>query len=114
LYVVALLDELASGAPTIGAPDIERAFGLTHASITLVIFVVPAIVGFVVEPVVFLASDRYPRKWFVAGGLGAMALASFVHRRRGIGLAVAGHARRCATRPARAHDDTVDPVRRDR
>jgi MFS family permease len=77
LYVVALLDELASGAPTIGAPDIERAFGLTHASITLTIFVVPAIVGFVVEPVVFLASDRYPRKWFVAGGLGAMAIASF-------------------------------------
>lgn len=72
-----MLDELASGAPTIGAPDIERTFGLTHSTITLVIFVVPAIVGFVVEPVVFLASDRYPRKWFVAGGLGAMAVASF-------------------------------------
>lgn len=78
LYVVALLDELASGAPTIGAPDIERSFGLTHASTTLVIFVVPAIVGFVVEPFVFLLSDRYPRKWFVAGGLGTMAIASFV------------------------------------
>jgi MFS family permease len=78
LYVVALLDELASGAPTIGAPDIERAFGLSHASITLVIFVVPAIVGFVVEPVIFLASDRYPRKWFVVSGLAAMAVASFV------------------------------------
>ena len=45
---------------------------------TLVIFVVPAIVGFVVEPVVFLASDRYPRKWFVVAGLGAQAVASFV------------------------------------
>jgi predicted MFS family arabinose efflux permease len=73
-----LLDELASGAPTIGAPDIERGFGLTHSSITLVIFVIPAIVGLVVEPVVFLASDRYPRRWFVIGGLGAMAAASFV------------------------------------
>lgn len=73
-----MLDELASGAPTIGAPDIERAFELRHASIALVIFVVPAVVGFVVEPFVFLASDRYPRKWFVVGGLGAMAAASFV------------------------------------
>ena len=78
LYVVALLDELASGAPTIGAPDIERTFGLTHAAITAAIFVVPAIVSFVIEPVVFLLSDRYPRKWFVAGGLGAMAAASFM------------------------------------
>jgi predicted MFS family arabinose efflux permease len=77
LYVVALLDELASGAPVMGAPDIQRAFELTHASTTLVIFVVPAIVGFVVEPFVFLASDRYPRRWFVAGGLGVMAAASF-------------------------------------
>jgi MFS family permease len=77
LYVVALLDELASGAPSMSAPDIQRAFSLRHASTTLVIFVVPAIVGFVVEPIVFLASDRYPRKWFIAGGLGAMALASF-------------------------------------
>lgn len=60
-----------------GAPDIQRAFGLTHASTTLVIFVVPAIVGFVVEPFVFLASDRYPRKWFIGGGLGVMAVSSF-------------------------------------
>lgn len=73
-----MLDELASGAPTIGSPDIERAFGLRHATVTLVIFVVPAVIGFVIEPVVFLLSDRYPRKWFVAGGLGAMAAASFV------------------------------------
>jgi MFS family permease len=73
-----LLDELASGAPTIGAPDIERAFGLTHAAITFAIFVVPAIIGFVIEPVVFLLADRYPRKWFIVGGLGAMAGASFM------------------------------------
>lgn len=59
------------------APDIQRAFTLRHASTTLVIFVVPAIVGLVVDPLVFLLSDRYPRKWFIAGGLGAMALASF-------------------------------------
>jgi MFS family permease len=39
---------------------------------------VPAVVSFVIEPVVFLLADRYPRKWFVAGGLGAMAAASFM------------------------------------
>jgi len=61
-----------------GAPDIQRAFGLSHASTTLVIFVVPAIVGFVVDPIVFLYSDRHPRKWFVAGGLGVMAAAAFL------------------------------------
>lgn len=72
-----MLDELASGAPTTGAPEIQRAFGLAHASTTLVIFVVPAIVGLVVEPLVFLASDRHPRKWFVAGGLGVMAASAF-------------------------------------
>jgi MFS family permease len=77
LYVIALLDELASGAPTMTAPDIRRAFDLSNASTTLVIFVVPAIVGLVVDPLVFLASDRYPRKWFIAGGLGVMAVASF-------------------------------------
>ncbi len=76
--MVALLDELVSGAPTMGAPDIRHAFDLSHASTTLVIFVVPAIVGLVLDPLVFLAADRYPRKWFIAGGLGAMAVASFV------------------------------------
>ena len=60
-----------------GAPDIQRTFGLSHASTTLVIFVVPAIVGLVVDPIVFLASDRHPRTWFVAGGLGVMAAAAF-------------------------------------
>lgn len=61
-----------------GAPDIQRAFELSYSATTMVIFVVPGLVGLVVEPIVFLLADRYPRKWFIAGGLAAMATGSFL------------------------------------
>ncbi len=72
-----MFDELSAGVPTAGSPDIERAFALDHASLSVVIFVVPAIVALVIEPIVFLLADRYPRKWFIAGGLAVMAVGSF-------------------------------------
>ncbi|MEO8699045.1 MAG: MFS transporter [Kofleriaceae bacterium] len=78
LYAVAVLDELASGVPTAGAPDIERTFGLAHSHTALVVFVVPGIVALVIEPIVFLLSDRFPRRWFIAGGLAGMAAAALL------------------------------------
>jgi MFS family permease len=39
-----------------------------------VIFLIPGAIALVVEPIVFLLSDRYPRKWFVTGGLALMAV----------------------------------------
>jgi len=43
---------------------------------TAMLFLVPGIVAFVVEPWLFLLADRYPRRWFIRGGLVAMAAAS--------------------------------------
>ena len=43
---------------------------------TAMLFLVPGIVAFVVEPWLFLLADRYPRRWFIRGGLVAMAGAS--------------------------------------
>jgi MFS family permease len=41
------------------------------------VFVAPGVFAMIVEPIVFLLSDRFPRKWFVAGGLAAMAASAF-------------------------------------
>jgi len=61
-----------------GSPDIQRTFELSYSATTMIIFVVPGLVGLVVEPIMFLLADRYPRKWFIAGGLAAMAAGSFL------------------------------------
>jgi predicted MFS family arabinose efflux permease len=42
-----------------------------------VLVLVPGVAALVVEPVLFILADRYPRKWFVCGGLFAMAGAAF-------------------------------------
>jgi MFS family permease len=63
--------------PIVGAPDIERSLGAAHATLALVMFVVPGVFALVVEPLLFLLADRYPRRWFIRGGVGAMALGSF-------------------------------------
>jgi predicted MFS family arabinose efflux permease len=73
-----LLDELTSGVPTAGAPDIARSFALSHSSTALIVFVAPGAFAMIVEPIVFLLADRFPRKWFVAGGLAAMAASAFI------------------------------------
>jgi MFS family permease len=41
------------------------------------VFLVPGAIGFVLEPALFLLADRYPRRWFIRGGVAGMALASF-------------------------------------
>ena len=68
---------MASGVPMFGAPDIERSFSALHATATAVLFFVPGLVGLVLDPVVFLLADRYPRRWFIRGGLAAQALGTF-------------------------------------
>lgn len=61
---------------SVAAPDLERAFVGSHAAFALLAFVGPGIVALVVEPLIFLAADRYPRAWFVRGGLAVLALAT--------------------------------------
>ena len=63
--------------PIVGAPDLERSFGAAHATFALSVFLAPGVIALVVEPVVFLLADRYPRRWFLCGGLAAEALGVF-------------------------------------
>ncbi len=78
LFGLAFIDEAASGVPAISATGIERSFQLSHATMALWLFVVPGILAMAVEPIVFLYADRYPRRWFIRGGLTLMALASLL------------------------------------
>lgn len=66
-----------SGVPIVGAPDIEQSLATAHAALALVMFVIPGVVALVCEPLLFLLADRHPRKWFIRGGVGAMALGMF-------------------------------------
>jgi predicted MFS family arabinose efflux permease len=60
----------------VGAPDIERAVASSHAGLAAVLLVVPGVISLVLEPVIFLLADRYPRRWFIRGGIAAMAVSS--------------------------------------
>jgi MFS family permease len=61
---------------SVAAPAIEQAFGTTHAAFAALVFVGPGVVALVIEPLIFLAADRYPRAWFIRGGLTALAAGS--------------------------------------
>jgi len=74
LFAVALLEELSSGVPSSGAPDIEHALALSHTATAAVLFTVPGLVALVLDPVVFVLADRLGRALLVRGGLYAMAL----------------------------------------
>jgi MFS family permease len=78
LFAVTAFDELAAGIPSTGAPDIERDLTTTHAGLAMVLLVVPGIVSLIVEPIIFLLADRYPRGWFIRGGMAGMAVAAVI------------------------------------
>jgi MFS family permease len=61
----------------VGAPDIERSLRLSHTATAAVLFVVPGVVALVLEPIVFLLSDRIGRPWLIRSGLAVMAVMSF-------------------------------------
>ncbi len=61
---------------SVAAPDIERAFVSSHAAFALLSFVGPGIVALVVEPLIFLLADRYPRAYFVRGGLAVLSVST--------------------------------------
>lgn len=78
LLGVELLDELVAGVPAAGSPAIQAELGTSYAATAGVLLLVPALVALVLEPLVFLAADRWPRRWFVRGGLAGMAVASLL------------------------------------
>lgn len=78
LLGVELLDELYSGVHSVGAADIQAAFGASYTVAAAALLYVPSGLALLIEPVLFVLADRYPRKWFVCGGLFAMAVAAFL------------------------------------
>jgi MFS family permease len=75
---VALLEELSSGVPSGGAPDIERGLALSHTATAAVLFLVPGVIQLVLDPLWFVLAERFGRPWLVRGGLAIMAAASLV------------------------------------
>lgn len=78
LLGVGLLDELYSGVPSVAAAEIQAAFAASYAVTASALLLVPSAVALAVEPLLFVLADRHPRRWFVCGGLLAMALAAFL------------------------------------
>jgi predicted MFS family arabinose efflux permease len=72
LIGVAFLDELASGIPFVGSPEIKSEFGLSYAAAAGYSFAAMTVLGILLEPPLFLLADRLPRRWFVCGGLAAL------------------------------------------
>lgn len=63
--------------PVVAAPDLQRTFQTAHGLLAIVVFLVPGVIGFALEPVLFLLADRYPRRWFIRGGVAGMAVCAF-------------------------------------
>ena len=64
--------------PALAAPDIQVSFGLSYTTVSGLVLVAPLVVGLLLEPPLYLLADRYPRRWFVCGGLLAMGLALII------------------------------------
>jgi MFS family permease len=69
LLGVDFLDELSSGIPFVGSPDVQRSFGLSYGMAAGWTLATLQLVSLVVEPPLFILADRYPKKRFVCGGL---------------------------------------------
>jgi len=72
LVCLGFLDELG-GVGYVGAPDLQSAFSIDYRTAALLLFVAPQLTGWVIEPPLFLLADRVRRKWWVIGGLLALA-----------------------------------------
>jgi MFS family permease len=73
-----LFDELYSGVPSVGASSIQHSFDTSYAATAWVLLLAPGLFMLVVEPLLFLLADRYPRRWFVCGGLLGMSASALV------------------------------------
>ncbi len=74
LAVVGLVDELWSGVAVVAAPEVEQLHEVDHAHYALWIFAVPMLAASLIEMPIALGSDRLPRRWLLAGGLGGLAV----------------------------------------
>jgi MFS family permease len=74
LINMGLLDELLTGFPIIGLPLARAQLGLSYEQIGL-LFSIGAVVSAVVEPPMYLLSDRGSKRWWIVGGFAILALA---------------------------------------
>ncbi len=73
--LVGFSDELWSGISVVAAPAVEREHALEHGTYTLAIFAIPQLVAAILETVIDLYSDRWPRRAVVSIGLATLAAA---------------------------------------
>lgn len=73
LVGVTFFDELASGVPFAGSPEVQRAFGVSYGQAAGWLLAAAGLLALVLEPPLFLLADRRPRRGFVVGGLLAVA-----------------------------------------
>ncbi|MGE0784318.1 MAG: sugar MFS transporter [Sandaracinaceae bacterium] len=64
--------------PYVASAEVRASFELSYGAAMGWLFVLPTLVALVLEPPLFVLADRYPRRWFVLGGLAAMAAAAFL------------------------------------
>ncbi|MFO0728072.1 MAG: MFS transporter [Myxococcota bacterium] len=64
-----LLDELASGVPVLGAPDLRAAFELRYGGTAWIILVGPILLATFIEAPLLARSDRWPRERSIAVAL---------------------------------------------
>jgi MFS family permease len=76
LVGIAFLDELWSGVPVVGAPQIERDYGIAHAAMALAVLMLPQLAAAVIEARLVLWGMRGdPRRWIAAGQVTVCACA---------------------------------------
>jgi FSR family fosmidomycin resistance protein-like MFS transporter len=74
LIGVDFLDELSSGIPFVAAPEIKSEFGVSYAQAAGWLLTAMGVLGFLLEPPLFVLADRHPRRWFVCGGLAVLGV----------------------------------------
>lgn len=74
LIAAAFLDELWTGVPTIEAPAVERAHGLAHSGSAMTLFVVPLVLGSLLEARLLLWAERGDARRWRAGAQVVTAL----------------------------------------
>ncbi|REJ80748.1 MAG: MFS transporter [Acidobacteria bacterium] len=76
LLSVEVLDELSSGVPSAAAAAVGSEFAVSNTAIGALLTAFGLLALFVEPPLFFLA-DRFPRRWFVCGGLLGFGVSCF-------------------------------------
>jgi MFS family permease len=103
----------------VGSPSIQQGFGSSYAGLAFALLLVPSLIGLALEPLLYLAADRVPRRRFVLGGLFVLSAASFAAALApsvaflAIAEAVGGVAAGCAVTLSQATLIDAYPARRE-